>query len=697
MRLGLLSKMLLSILTPAIAGLLLNAGVSYKMSEENLREQIRSDARSLLNSQAIGLHAVLSGMAESLSMVAADKRVNLYLDSVNDKMPEVMTRTMAADADAALGSFIGLNANITLSGLAGPDGIAIAHHVAGETKASKSVGASFAEREYFKQAMLGKKSIVGVVSKTTGQVATIMALPMMKDKKVEGVVWAGIDNHHLAANTTSQISFGSLGGIYVYDMQGKVMLHKDPKVIGRDDSNRPEIKEMLRGTEGRFTYTGPGDSAKTVYYKTMPEEGWMLCLEFDQAEILNPIKVMLGNTLILTICSALVVGLIIFFAVRAIVRLLGGISGLAEAISAGRLETDAKESAMLAAARKRGDEFSTLAAGMEHMASNIKKLLSESEQKAQHALRATEEARQATAQAEEAARRAEGAKRDGMLAAAGQLEEVVTIISAASSQLSGQISQSDHIASESAQRLSEAAAAMNQMNATVQEVARNASSASTASAETKTNAEDGASIVENALRSIGQVHTVSLALKDNMTQLNGHAQAISQIMNVISDIADQTNLLALNAAIEAARAGEAGRGFAVVADEVRKLAEKTMNSTNDVGNAIKAIQESASQSVTAMDKALVEVDTATRFANQSGEALRGIVGNVEATADQVSAIATASEEQSAASEEINQSIIQVNDMSGQTAQAMGEASKAVADLVRQAQKLSSLIEDMKRS
>ena len=237
---------------------------------------------------------------------------------------------------------------------------------------------------------------------------------------------------------------------------------------------------------------------------------------------------------------------------------------------------------------------------------------------------------------------------------------------------------------------------MNQMNVTVQEVARNASSASAVSAETRTNAESGASIVESALQSIGQVQKVSLALKDDMTKLNQHAQAITQIMNVISDIADQTNLLALNAAIEAARAGDAGRGFAVVADEVRKLAEKTMASTNDVGNAISAIQQSASQSVAAMDKALTEVNTATEFANQSGAALRDIVSNVEATADQVSAIATASEEQSAASEEINQSIVQVNAMSGQTSQAMGQATKAVADLAQQARRLSELIEAMKR-
>ena len=696
MKLGLLSKMLLSILTPAIAGLLLVAGVSYKMSEEMLREQIINDARALLRCQTIGLQAMLKVMEESLSMVAADNRVILYLDAVNDKMPEVMTRTLFKDADDALNSFLTLNSKFEFCGVAGAEGKAIAHHLAGEKGPSKSVGVSFTDRSYYQRGMKGQKTITGVISKTTGKIATIMGLPIIRDGKPAGIVWAGIDNEDLAKSTTSQIDFGARGGIYAYDTKGTVMLHRDPKAFGRDDSKKPYLADVLTKPEGMVRFVGEDGRNKTIFYRAMPEVGWVLCLEVDRDEVYTPTRVMLSNSMLLTLASALVVALIIILAARAIARLLKGISGIAESVAQGRLEANANEKALLYTAHKRHDEFSTLAAGMENMIENIKNLLNESEQKARDAQQATEEAKLATARAEVAARKAENAKREGMLAAAGQLEEAVTIITTASGQLATQISESDHIAAQSAQRLAEAATAMNQMNATVQEVARNASSASAVSAETRSNAESGAGIVENALKSIGQVQTVSLALKDDMTKLNQHAQAITQIMNVISDIADQTNLLALNAAIEAARAGDAGRGFAVVADEVRKLAEKTMASTNDVGNAIGAIQQSAAQSVAAMDNALVEVNTATEFASQSGAALRDIVSNVEATADQVSAIAAASEEQSAASEEINHSIVQVNAMSGQTAQAMGEASKAVADLAQQARRLSELIAEMKR-
>ena len=330
------------------------------------------------------------------------------------------------------------------------------------------------------------------------------------------------------------------------------------------------------------------------------------------------------------------------------------------------------------------------------MVNALKRNIENAQRESENAKEQSRKAREAMEQAEAASTEAQS-KTEAMLTAADKLEQVGGVVSSASTQLSAQIEQSDRGAVESAQRLSEAATAMNEMNATVQEVARNAGSASTASAETKQKAEAGAEVVAKAVHSIEQVHQMSLELKGDMAQLNEHAQDITRIMNVISDIADQTNLLALNAAIEAARAGEAGRGFAVVADEVRKLAEKTMASTQDVGNAIKAIQESTAKSMTGVDNAVERIGEANELASRSGAALEEIVATVEATGDQVNAIATASEEQSAASEEINQSIVQVNDMSRQTAEAMAEAAKAVSDLAAQAQGLTSLIRELKEA
>ncbi|EGW52290.1 hypothetical protein HMPREF1022_00745 [Desulfovibrio sp. 6_1_46AFAA] len=395
---------------------------------------------------------------------------------------------------------------------------------------------------------------------------------------------------------------------------------------------------------------------------------------------------MIGTAL--TLLAVLIAVVLTFLIVRNTVHQLGKdpgeLNGIAHRVVGGDYDID-----------DGGKKMGVYGAIVE-MVTALKQNIENAQRESENAREQSRKAQEAMTQAEAASKEAQ-AKAQAMLVAADKLEAMGGVLSSASTELSAQIEQSDRGAAESAQRLSEAATAMNEMNATVQEVARNAGSASAASAETKQKAEAGSQVVERAVRSIGEVHQMSLALKDDMVQLNEHSQDITRIMGVISDIADQTNLLALNAAIEAARAGEAGRGFAVVADEVRKLAEKTMASTNDVGNAIKAIQESTAKSMTGVDQAVERIGEATELAGQSGAALEEIVATVEATADQVNAIATASEEQSAASEEINQSIVQVNDMSRQTAEAMAEAAKAVSDLAAQAQGLTNLIQELKEA
>ena len=227
------------------------------------------------------------------------------------------------------------------------------------------------------------------------------------------------------------------------------------------------------------------------------------------------------------------------------------------------------------------------------------------------------------------------------------------------------------------------------------EVSHNATSAAELSAGARQKAEEGADVVLEVTRSIRSVQEQSRRLKEDMQTLGQHAQAVNRIMSVISDIADQTNLLALNAAIEAARAGESGRGFAVVADEVRKLAEKTMASTTDVDNAVRAIQQSADKNMRQVDEAVQTIEQATELTGRSGEALREIVSIVDGAATQVRAIATASEEQAVSSREMADAINEVDTVAGQTAQAMNNAARSVADLAGQTRTLHALVTEMR--
>ena len=275
-----------------------------------------------------------------------------------------------------------------------------------------------------------------------------------------------------------------------------------------------------------------------------------------------------------------------------------------------------------------------------------------------------------------------------------ELEQVATIASSASEQLSAQIELSENGAQDQADRVATTATALEEMNATVLEIARNAGTTSDSASNVRSEASAGSESMQECVKAMQEVKEESLKLQTEMGVLSEHAQAINEIMNVISDIADQTNLLALNAAIEAARAGEAGRGFAVVADEVRNLAEKTMTSTTDVGNAISAIQKSTADNTRLVVDAVEKIEKVTEMVSQAGEALLGIVQLADTTADQVRAIATASEEQSATSEEITQSVDSINNIAKENANNMQEARKAVDEVVSQTHVLSQLIEQL---
>jgi len=329
------------------------------------------------------------------------------------------------------------------------------------------------------------------------------------------------------------------------------------------------------------------------------------------------------------------------------------------------------------------------------MVKTMKDKIAHAEEKTAHAAEQARLAQIATDEANEAKARAERAKAEGMMEAAHQLEAVVEVISSASEELSAQVEQSSRGTEVQSQRVAETATAMEEMNATVLEVAKNASQAADSSANARAKALDGAKVVSQVVDGINTMQTVSLTMKEDMGVLGKQAEGIGQVMNVISDIADQTNLLALNAAIEAARAGDAGRGFAVVADEVRKLAEKTMVATREVGEAISGIQAGTKKNLENVERAVSTVEQATGLAHQSGDALQEIVHLVEVATDQVRSIATASEEQSAASEEINRSIDEINRISSETATAMNQSAQAVGELANQAGNLRGLIDKMK--
>lgn len=295
-------------------------------------------------------------------------------------------------------------------------------------------------------------------------------------------------------------------------------------------------------------------------------------------------------------------------------------------------------------------------------------------------------------QMEEKSRKAATEARNTVVA---QLEGVVSAIDQGATDLHQSLDGVRAQANEVAARLSEAATAMNEMNATVLEVASNAEGAADAASSVQSQANDGNALVLRTVRSLQTLRELSVSLKSDMEGLDKQAKDIGTVLTLIRDIADQTNLLALNAAIEAARAGEAGRGFAVVADEVRKLAEKTMSATRDVESAIEAIQEGTVKSTTTMDNAVSAIESTGQIGEESGHALEKISHLAEDSSVRVSAIAAAATEQSAASEEINRSITEVNHLSAEIAQIMRDAVDRTTQMASEAHVLVDILEDMR--
>ncbi len=244
--------------------------------------------------------------------------------------------------------------------------------------------------------------------------------------------------------------------------------------------------------------------------------------------------------------------------------------------------------------------------------------------------------------------------------------------------------------SQSAQTM-QIATAMKEMSATVIEVAQNSQKVSEFARGAQETAAEGGNIVREAISAMQEVSESTTSTADTIGKLGESSEEIGSIISVINDIADQTNLLALNAAIEAARAGEQGRGFAVVADEVRKLAERTTTATKEISTMISSIQTDTGTAVDAMGEGIKKVNNGVRLANETGEALAKIVDGVQSLSEMVLQIATATEEQSATVDEIMGSMDSIAEVSKSNVSAIGEVSSATGETARLATELKELV------
>jgi methyl-accepting chemotaxis protein len=264
-------------------------------------------------------------------------------------------------------------------------------------------------------------------------------------------------------------------------------------------------------------------------------------------------------------------------------------------------------------------------------------------------------------------------------------------IASASSQLHATSDQIATGAEEVAAQTSTVATASEEMASTSAEIASNCTNAAESSRRTSESASTGAAVVQETIVGMGKIAERVKQTAATIDALGTRSEQIGEIIGTIEDIADQTNLLALNAAIEAARAGEQGRGFAVVADEVRALAERTTKATKEIGSMIKAIQSETGEAVRSMEEGVSEVEKGAVSSEKSGESLREILDRINEVTMQINQIATAAEQQTATTSEITSNIHQVTEVVHQSARGAEETSAAAAQLAEQSQQLQNLV------
>lgn len=492
-------------------------------------------------------------------------------------------------------------------------------------------------------------TVTFLVQEATSQLASYQ-------KQVEAGTLTKEEAQKQAAERISAIRYDENNYLWINDLTPKMVMHPlKPELNGKElsDSKDPNGKAIfvefvkVCREKGKgivdYAWAKPGSNtpvSKISYVELYQPWGWVIGtgiyvddVDADMKNILIGIGAALVLMILLTVALAFVIA-------RSITIPASVLAGQTEKVARGELDIDVVCDS--------DDEIGKLSCSFKTMTENLRSIIS-------------------------------------------QVANTSNQVAAAATQLTATAGQIATGAEEVAAQSGTVATAGEEMSATSNDIANNCQMAAEGAQRASQSAQNGAAVVESTIIVMGQIAAKVQESARTVESLGARSDQIGAIIGTIEDIADQTNLLALNAAIEAARAGEQGRGFAVVADEVRALAERTTRATKEIGEMIKAIQSETRGAVTAMEQGVRQVEAGTSEAAKSGNALRDILDQVNAVAMQVNQIATAAEEQTATTSEISSNMQLITEVVQQTSQGAQESATAAAQLSGNAEELQRLV------
>ncbi|CAE6895305.1 Methyl-accepting chemotaxis protein PctA [Pseudomonas marincola] len=480
------------------------------------------------------------------------------------------------------------------------------------------------------------------IDAATGGMIITIATPALN----RGVVGGDL-NMSVLVDLINSLDLGGIGYAFLVNADGKILVHPDKSRVNQTlremyPSNTPAInadfsEASLDGVTRIFSFTP---------VTGLPSVKWYLGLSIDKDKAYAMLSEFRQSAIIATLIAVVAIILLLSMLIKVLMRPLNTMASTMQDIAKG--EGDLTQRLKI----ESNDEFAQLATAFNQFVERIHSSIRE------------------------------------VSSATSKVNEVAKLVVSASN---SSMLNSD----EQSNRTHSVAAAINELGAAAQEIARNAADASTQASDARGQAEDGRQVVEKTIAAMNDLSSKISASCTNIEALNSKTVNIGQILEVIKSISQQTNLLALNAAIEAARAGEAGRGFAVVADEVRNLAHRTQESAQEIEGMIEELQVGSRESVLTMTESQRYSEESVVIANQAGQRLGAVTLRIGDIDGMNQSVATATEEQTSVIESLNMDITEINTLNQEGVENLQATLRACSELESQATRLKSMVDSFR--